>query len=178
MHALKARVDHALGVFIAAVFAVLVVCVVWQVFSRYVLGSPSTLTDEIARFLFMWIGLIGAAYTLGQRKHLAIDLLMHLSGPVHARWLALLATALVGAFSAVVLVYGGFTLMQKTLATGQLSPALRLPMGYVYGAIPFAGAMMVLYCAEFASGILSGRIKPVETEADLPSGNAAGGPLD
>lgn len=174
MHALKARVDHALGVFIAAVFAVLVACVVWQVFSRYVLNAPSTVTDELARFLFMWVGLIGAAYTLGQRKHLAIDVLLHLSGPEKARWLALLVTLLVGLFSAVVLIYGGATLMQKTLATGQLSPALRLPMGYVYGAIPFAGVMMVLYCLEFAAGLISGRILPIDADAET----SAGGPLD
>jgi TRAP-type C4-dicarboxylate transport system permease small subunit len=174
MHALKARVDHALGVFIAAVFAVLVACVVWQVFSRYVLNAPSTVTDELARFLFMWVGLIGAAYTLGQRKHLAIDILLHLAGPDRARWLALLVTLLVGLFSAVVLVYGGTTLVQKTLATGQLSPALRLPMGYVYGAVPFAGLMMVLYCLEFAAGLVSGRIHPIDADAEAP----AGGPLD
>ncbi|WP_106751754.1 TRAP transporter small permease [Pannonibacter carbonis] len=169
MHALKTRVDHALGVFIAAVFAVLVTCVVWQVFSRYVLNAPSTVTDELARFLFMWVGLIGAAYTLGQRKHLAIDLLMQMAGPSNGRWLALLATVIVGAFAAVVMVYGGYNLVQKTLASGQLSPALRLPMGYVYGAIPFAGIMMVLYCLEFAAGVISGRIQPIESDAEVPA---------
>jgi TRAP-type C4-dicarboxylate transport system permease small subunit len=175
MHALKARVDHALGLFIAAVFAVLVACVVWQVVSRYILGAPSTLTDETARFLFMWIGLIGAAYTLGQRKHLAIDVLLQMSSPKVARMLALLVTALIAAFAAAVMVKGGIDLMQKTLSTGQVSPSLRLPMGYVYGAIPLSGIMMLLYCAEFAAGLLTGRYAPTE---DLDADASAGGPLD
>lgn len=171
MHALKARVDHALGLFIAAVFAVLVACVVWQVVSRYILGTPSTLTDETARFLFMWIGLIGAAYTLGQRKHLAIDVLMQMSSPKAARLLALLVTALIAAFAAIVMVKGGLALVQKTLASGQVTPSLRLPMGYVYAAVPLSGGMMLLYCAEFAAGLITGRYTPVEDlDADAPAG--------
>lgn len=44
-------------------------------FSRYVLNQPSTLTDELARFLMIWVGLLGAAYTVGAQRHLSIDLL-------------------------------------------------------------------------------------------------------
>ena len=68
-------VDAVLRVIISVIFAILVVCVVWQVVSRYVFGTPSTLTDELARFLFMWLALMGAAYSLGLKRHLAIDLL-------------------------------------------------------------------------------------------------------
>lgn len=69
-------VNQSLAIFSVALSSVLVVCVVWQVISRYVLGSPSIVTDELARFLFMWVGLIGAAYATGLKRHLAIDLLV------------------------------------------------------------------------------------------------------
>lgn len=59
----------------------LVICVVWQVFSRYVLSAPSTMTDEMARFSMIWVGLLGAAYGVGAQSHLSIDLLtMNLRG--------------------------------------------------------------------------------------------------
>ncbi|ENS5229745.1 TRAP transporter small permease subunit, partial [Shigella flexneri] len=48
---LKLAVDRVIATFSVAVMLALVVCVVWQVFSRYVLNQPSTLTDELARFL-------------------------------------------------------------------------------------------------------------------------------
>ena len=78
---MRAWVDMLLKTVITTIFVVLVACVSWQVISRYVLGTPSTVTDELARFLFMWLALIGGAYTLGLRRHLAIDLLtQQLSG--------------------------------------------------------------------------------------------------
>ncbi|WP_390623628.1 TRAP transporter small permease subunit [Vibrio mangrovi] len=41
--------------------------------SRYVLNAPSTFTDEIARFLFIRVGLMGAAYTLGEKRRLKVN---------------------------------------------------------------------------------------------------------
>lgn len=75
LNRIKLAVDRTIAAFSVAVMVALVICVVWQVFSRYVLNTPSTLTDELARFLMIWVGLLGAAYTVGAQRHLAIDLL-------------------------------------------------------------------------------------------------------
>lgn len=72
---IKKIVDRSIASFAVVVMVALVACVVWQVFSRYVLSQPSTLTDELARFLMIWVGLLGAAYTVGAQRHLSIDLL-------------------------------------------------------------------------------------------------------
>ena len=78
---IKTPVDHLIAGFSILVMIALVVCVVWQVFSRYVLNAPSTMTDEIARFSMIWVGLLGAAYGVGQQRHLSIDLFtMNLKG--------------------------------------------------------------------------------------------------
>lgn len=71
---LKLAVDRVIAAFSVAVMLALVVCVVWQVFSRYVLNQPSTLTDELARFLMIWVGLLGAAYTVGAQRHLSLSI--------------------------------------------------------------------------------------------------------
>jgi TRAP-type C4-dicarboxylate transport system permease small subunit len=123
----------------------LVACVVWQVFSRYVLGAPSTSTDEMARFLFIWVGLLGAAFTLGQKKHLAMDfMLLALDGRKKAT-LQLLITLIGLFFAVVIMVFGGGSLVLKTLSVGQISPVLGLEMGWVYSAIPISGVCMILY---------------------------------
>ena len=141
--------DTILRLILVAIFSVLVVCVVWQVLSRYALGTPSTVTDELARFLFMWLALIGGAYTLGQRRHLAIDFVLQtLTGRPKAV-LEGVILGLIAVFALLIMVKGGLGLTLKTLASGQVTPALQIPMAWVYAAIPFAGIVMLIYCAAF-----------------------------
>ncbi len=165
---MKSAIDQILRVIVIAIFGTLVVCVTWQVISRYVFGTPSVLTDEIARFLFMWLALIGGAYTFGARRHLAIDLL---TSPLQGR--AKLASEalillVVAAFAGIVMVWGGGTLVTRTLASGQVTPALRISMGWVYGAIPFSGAMILYFCALFFADIARGRVPQAEGDVGLP----------
>ena len=123
----------------------LVACVVWQVASRYVTSTPSTSTDELARFMFMWIGLLGAAQASATKQHLAIDLLaMRLKG-VAKRTLHIVIECCMILFAALVMVYGGSLLTAKTFANAQVTPALQVPMGYVYLVVPLAGALLVFF---------------------------------
>ncbi|MCL9777243.1 TRAP transporter small permease [Vibrio methylphosphonaticus] len=147
MNKLITIMNKALSLFCISLSSVLVLCVVWQVFSRYVLNVPSTFTDEVARFLFIWVGLMGAAYTLGQKRHLAIDLFamkLEHDEKKHNQ-LRLVINVISLTFASVIMVYGGGKLMLKTLSTGQVSPALGIEMGMVYAAIPLCGLFMMIY---------------------------------
>ncbi|WP_068088704.1 TRAP transporter small permease [Polycladidibacter stylochi] len=156
MRTLTRFVNLVLSTVTVCVFSILVICVVWQVFSRFILGTPSTVTDELARFMFMWVGLVGAAYTMGQRRHLAIDLLTGSLTGGKKRASDYFILFMIAGFAGLVMVYGGSQLVMKTLASGQVSPALRFPMGWVYAAIPFSGAVILFYCIEFAIGLFNG----------------------
>ena len=129
---LKLAVDRVIAAFSVIVMIALVVCVVWQVFSRYVLNQPSTLTDELARFLMIWVGLLGAAYTVGAQRHLSIDLLFMSINKRKQALLSLFINLLIFSFAGSVIVTGGIKLINKTLATVQVSAAMQIPMGYVY----------------------------------------------
>ncbi|MEM9632780.1 MAG: TRAP transporter small permease [Pseudomonadota bacterium] len=167
-------VDLILRLVITIAFAILVACVIWQVFSRYVLESPSTVTDEMARFLFIWVALLGGAYTLGQRRHLAIDLLPVITkGTTRLLVNAGIITA-IAVFAALVMIYGGLDLVNRTLETGQVSPALRMPMGLVYVAIPFSGFCILYYCLTFMADLFREGRGP----NDQDGAPKAGGPLD
>lgn len=124
----------------------MVACVSWQVASRYLFNAPSVITDEIGRFLLMWFALLAAAYVLGQRRHLAISLFGHLPVGPARRALAVGLTLIIAAFVLAVMIYGGSRLMLDTLASRQVTPTLRLPMGAVYAAAPISGLLMLLYC--------------------------------
>lgn len=132
--------------YILTVLAFLLVgCVVWQVVSRYTAARPSTVTDELARFTFMWIGLLGAAQASAHKKHLAIDLLaMKLKGKAKLVLNVLIECCII-AFASLVMIKGGWELTAKTFANQQVTPALQWPMGYIYMIVPIAGILMVFF---------------------------------
>jgi TRAP-type C4-dicarboxylate transport system permease small subunit len=135
---MKLQVDRWLGHFVTSLMAVLVLDVVWQVFSRFALSDPSTVTEELARYLLIWLGLFGAAYAAGQGKHLSVDLL----GTATMRARAALVAELV---FGLLLIVGGARLVFIQLSLGQNSAALGIPLGVVYLAIPVAGLLFVFY---------------------------------
>ncbi|ELH7810179.1 TRAP transporter small permease [Vibrio harveyi] len=170
MNKLVKYINRGLAAFTISLSTFLVFCVVWQVLSRYVIGRPSTVTDELARYLFMWVALIGAAYTTGLKRHLAIDLLtMKLQGKRKLINEIVIQIA-IALFSYVVLVHGGTQLAMKTLATGQLTPALGLEMGYIYFCLPISGALMIFYSVVFAfdriKQLTSGEALLTDTQLD------------
>ena len=72
---LRKTIDKILAHFLVIIMAVMVVNVLWQVASRFIIGTPSSFTDELARYLMIWIGILGAAYVSGRNMHVAIDVL-------------------------------------------------------------------------------------------------------
>ncbi|KKY73717.1 TRAP transporter small permease [Klebsiella michiganensis] len=151
LNRIKLAVDRTIAAFSVAVMIALVICVVWQVFSRYVLNQPSTLTDELARFLMIWVGLLGAAYTVGAQRHLAIDLLAMTLPPRRQALLSVIINLLIFIFVGSVIVTGGVKLIEKTLSTSQVSAAMQIPMGYVYLILPLTGLIMMFYAVCFVS---------------------------
>ncbi len=138
-------VDSVLGWVLVALMGIAVVNVLWQVFTRFVLADPSSFTDELARYLLIWIGLLGASYAAGRQMHLAIDLLpARLTGRPRF-YLGVLIEACIFLFALSVLVIGGIHLVALTLTLGQTSAALHVPLGYVYFVLPLSGLLMMFF---------------------------------
>lgn len=119
--------------------------VLWGVFTRYVMGSQASWSDELARFLLIWVGILGAAYASGQKMHLAIDLLQPKLSPTGQKRLHLFINSTIILFALTVMVIGGSRLMYLTNVLGQSSPALRVPMYIVYTVIPLSGLLIIYY---------------------------------
>lgn len=126
----------------------IVIDVTWQVISRFLLGDPSSFTEELARFLLMWIGLLGAAYAYRRHSHLSLDLLLMNSSMERRILLLRLIHCVSFLFAASAMVYGGAQLMALTLSLKQTSAALGVPMGYVYSCIPLSGLLICWFAAE------------------------------
>lgn len=127
------------------IFALLVVDVLWQVLSRYLVGKPSSFTEEFARFAMIWLVVLGAAYLNGKQSHLSMDYLLNKLSPdaLHKRLKIIEGLMLIFAF--VVMIIGGGYLVYTTLYLGQESPAMHIPLGYVYSIVPISGVLIVLF---------------------------------
>lgn len=145
MHKFQHRLNRALEVFLIFLMTVLVLDVLWQVFSRYLLSSPSSFTDELAGYLLIWVGVLGAAYVSGRKEHLAIDILVQRSPPARQRFLLYLIHSLIFLFALSVMVTGGVYLMYTRFVLEVKSAALQLPLGYVYIVLPISGLIIMYY---------------------------------
>ena len=146
----REKIDKLLERFVVAIMAILVVDVLWQVISRYVLSSPSSFTDELAGFLLIWVGLFGSAYVAGKNEHLAIDLLVQRSGPARRRFLEIFISGCIVLFSFFVLVLGGTWLLYTRFALEVKSAALQIPLGYVYIVLPVSGLLIIFFTIDNA----------------------------
>ena len=151
---LRQKIDFVLEKFLMFIMALLVIDVLWQVISRYVLSSPSSFTDELAGFLLIWVGILGAAYVSGKQEHLAIDLMLQKSGPRRRKALELFIDICVVAFALFVMVIGGGWLVYTRFAFDVKSASLELPLGYVYVVLPISGIFIIYFRIDNAINVL------------------------
>lgn len=164
MNLLIKFLDYTLSRLSITLMTVLVLTVLLQVFMRYIIGSPVTFTEELSRFLLIWLGLLAASYAYRQRSHLALDLLiLKLKGRQKVKLNVLIHT-LIGLFSLAVLVIGGIQLVYLTYILEQYSSALEVSMAVVYIAVPLSGVTITIYAVDFILQELGWRESEVTTE--------------
>lgn len=138
----------SLEILLLVVMSTLVLDVLWQVASRYLLSSPSSFTDELAGFLLIWVGLLGAAYVAGRKEHLAIDILLQKTRENRRKKLELVIYLCIFIFAMVVMLIGGIWLVYTRFLLVVQSAALQLPLGYVYMVLPLSG-LLIMYFSIF-----------------------------
>ncbi len=147
---MRTRLIKILESFLVILIAVMTLDVVWQVASRYILGNPSSFTDELAGFLLIWLGLFGAAYASGKEVHVAIDILPQRLAGRRKRNIYIVGRLLVALFSLMVMVIGGANLVYLTFLLDQRSASLQVPLGYVYSCIPICGLIITYFAIHSA----------------------------
>ena len=138
-------VNRGLGWLLVFLMGVAVLNVVWQVFTRYVISAPSQFTQELARYLLIWIGILGSGYAAGQRAHLSLELLPESLEGRQLSWLKIVIEGSVLAFAFIVMVVGGVRLVYILILSGQTSATLNLLIGYVYAVVPLSGLLISFY---------------------------------
>ena len=142
---MKKILDKILGSILVFLMAFIVLAVLWQGFSRYVLQNSSSVTEEIARYLMIWIGILGAAYASGQQEHLAINILPPKLNERNRIRLRIGINILIILFAVSALIIGGGNLVYISYLLGQTSAALNLPLSVVYAVLPISGILIIVY---------------------------------
>ena len=142
-------ISKTLSIFLIILMAVIVLDVVWQVFTRFILKDPSSFTEELAGFLLIWIGLLGASYAFYTKVHLGIDILTSKLGGLKKRMVEIAINAMVFLFALFILFIGGLRLVDLTFTLNQISPSLGISMGYIYLVLPLSGILIMIYSLYF-----------------------------
>jgi TRAP-type transport system small permease protein len=127
-----------------------------QVLSRYVVGKPLTWSEELGRYIFVWISFLGMAVAIKQGSHVALDILLKKLTGVSQKVLMVINNCLIF-FFASCLTYSGYKLFE--LGTRQKSPTLKLPMELVYVVIPISGIILLYF-------VLSGTIQMFQRKGE------------
>ncbi len=142
---IKQKVNKTLEWILIMLMTIMVINVLWQVFTRYVMDSPSSFTDELARYLLIWVGLLGAAWASGKNMHLAINIFPSRLKVSNQRLLAIFVNILIIGFALTTMVIGGGRLVYITSILGQQSAALHISLAHVYSVIPLSGFLIIFY---------------------------------
>lgn len=112
----------------------------WQIFSRWILKNPSTVTDEFLRYVLIWASMIGSAYCFYKDQHLSLDLVKDRVHGKVALALNIFIEAAILFFVCYVFVYGGFRL---TMNATNVSSVMRIPFRILYAILPVSGVFIV-----------------------------------
>lgn len=140
--------------FCAILMLAMAVIVTAQVVSRYVVGRPFTWSEELARYIFVWMTFLGMAVGVKQGSHVALDILVKKLKGVSQKTLMIINNALLLVFS-ISLSVSGIKLVQ--LGMLQKSPTLQIPMQFVYIVIPISGILMTYFILGHMIRILTGK---------------------
>lgn len=163
---------NALKLLCIVLFSVLVLVVVWQVFTRQVLGDPSPWTTVTAQYMFVWLSLFAATLVFGERGHIAVDVLAQRAPGAVRQVLVVAVQACTLAFAVLAMIWGG--LRGVSMSWDQVIPGFPFTVGHMYLALPVAGVMIAFLALEdLLLAVRGDELAPLE-ETDDEAAESAG----
>lgn len=132
--------DHLEEVFIIPIMFIMSILIFVQVVMRYVFDNSLTWSEELARYLFIWLVYFAVSYTARREKHIRIDAAINIYPKKLRPYVEILSEVIVLAFS-IFISATAITVFQKIAWSGQVSAAIGIPMQLVYAA-PLVGFVL------------------------------------
>lgn len=143
-------------------FGLMVIVGSYQIITRYFFNKPSTVSEELLTFSFVWMALLASAYVFGIRDHMRMGFLADKIQGKGRIVLDIVIEILILVFALLTLVWGGSAIMQ--LSMQQMTASLGVPMGYIYTILPVSGVAIVVYSILNIIDMIHGK------NLDMPSG--------
>ena len=137
------RLTKVIEIVVSVLMVLMVGLVFANVLSRYLLNFSIAWSSEIARYIFIWLVLLGAILAFQNAEHLGIDLLPKALPPRIGRSLKVF-TDLLALYAIYILLAGGWSYSLSSLEAGWLSPAAGIPLGIVQMVLPVSALLLFL----------------------------------
>ncbi|WLR61009.1 TRAP transporter small permease [Guptibacillus hwajinpoensis] len=134
---LNRLVGYAIGIMLA----VMSILIFWQVFARFVVGESLTFSEEISRFLMIWMTMLGTAYAIREGSLIAIEMLPEVLKGKGQRILRVISEVVATIFYIVLIIYGW---QMAEAVQMQTAPSTRISMFWSMLALPVGGIFMLL----------------------------------
>ena len=139
---IKKYMNKVLAICCSALLIFMTCLVLWQVFTRYILGSPAAFTEELVKYALMWTGFIGAAYAFSTRDHMALTLIKSKLKGTPYKVFSIIIDVLILALAFFVITIGGFKLAVSAKAEFSALPGISRAL--VYSIAPISGIFIII----------------------------------
>lgn len=145
MSAMMNALEKGLRFILILLISAMTIIVFVQIFTRYVLGEAIGWGEEVTRYMFIYSIFLAAAICIRKNMHVGVELLTEkLTG--RAKMIMYFISASIVLVFLIVVAFYGILLAIRTM--GQNSPALGIPIGTVYAAIPLGAILSILFAIE------------------------------
>ncbi|MFC1563272.1 TRAP transporter small permease [candidate division KSB1 bacterium] len=136
------KIEKFIEYFIFILLSSMSILIFLQVIFRYIIKYSLPWSEELARYLFVWFALLGAAAGVKKNAHFGVDILVRKLKPKFQKKLYIISSLFILFFLSVIIFKGtNLTINNWT----QLSPAMRIPMSFPYAAVPVSSVLMCIY---------------------------------
>ncbi|MBB6214390.1 TRAP-type C4-dicarboxylate transport system permease small subunit [Anaerosolibacter carboniphilus] len=143
MEAIRKIVDKVLEFICIAFVGIMTGLVSWQVITRYFFKAPSAISEQLSKYMFIWLVLLASAYVFGKREHMSILFIKEKFTGSISMVVDMIIELIVMAFALGILVFGGYKNVLLTMA--QQDSALPITIGVIYAMLPICGVLITFY---------------------------------
>lgn len=146
--------QYFIGILLLVIAVILFINVILRIF-----GASLVWSEEVARYAIVYITFIGTSVCVFKGAHIGVDVIMNVFNDKGKKNLSLLVILICLAFT-IVFTYYSFNITMQVYNTNQVSSTLKIPMVYIYAAMPIGGAITILrYAQEFFKKLKEGEIQ-------------------
>lgn len=135
-------ISTVLNFLIIVSFSILILSCILQVFTRFILNSSLSWTEELARYSFIWANMLGAILCTKNKTNAVVTIIT--DNVTHSKKIKLqIITNILSIIIGIIIFYFGIRVAYAVRT--QLSPALRISNLFIYGAAPVFAALLIFY---------------------------------